>query len=181
MQRKNVCVFLSARPNTPDIEKRVYDFGAALAQNNFRLIFGGDSIPGLMRTISKGHYDHGSQSLAIQPTCFGWDCSPDFAEIEKVADMGERKNRMIVESDAFVVLLGGLGTLDELLEVWTRKVLGEYDKPIMLCVPNTYRQALEQIFKVMLAHHTVNKEDLDHLQWFDNEQDLMLALREQLR
>jgi uncharacterized protein (TIGR00730 family) len=63
-------------------------------------------------------------------------------ELIITADMGERKNLMIERSDAFITLPGGLGTLDELFEVWTTATLDLHRKPIVILDPEGFYDGL---------------------------------------
>ena len=87
------------------------DLGRLLAQRHIRLIYGGARI-GLMGTLELGH--RGATELIV------------------VDSMHERKYMMFEQSDAFAIMPGGLGTLDETFEMLTWRKLGLHDKPIIL-------------------------------------------------
>jgi uncharacterized protein (TIGR00730 family) len=65
-------------------------------------------------------------------------------ELLTTVDMASRKTLMVEKADAFLVLPGGLGTLDELFEVWTLATLGMHDKPVVLLGPDGFYDGLLQ-------------------------------------
>ena len=77
---------------------------------------------------------------------------------EEEFEMAERKERMIAASDAFVVLPGGLGTLDELLEVMTLRQLGFIDKPILLVDIDGYWQPFMRLFEQVVDEAFAEKD-----------------------
>lgn len=75
----------------------------------------------------------------------------DVTKLEVVASMHERKARMAELSDAFIVLPGGLGTLEELFEIMTWRQLGLHDKPIMVINPDGHWDHLRELIDDMVA------------------------------
>ncbi|GIF06299.1 LOG family protein [Actinoplanes siamensis] len=139
-----ICVFC-ASSNT--VEQRWLDLaaetGRALGQRGHTLVSGGGSV-GMMGTVAAGARAGGAHTLGIIPQCLVDLEVADTASDELVvtADMGGRKNVMIERSDAFLTLPGGLGTLDELFEVWTTATLDVHHKPIVLLDPDGFYDGL---------------------------------------
>jgi len=175
--RKNICVFLSSRNISPLATENIYNFGKKLSKNSFNLVFGGADQPGLMRQLALGIYDGGGNSTSVIPTCFGWDITKEIDKVTTVDNMGERKHTMMEMSDAFVVLQGGLGTLDELMEVWTIKLMGGHNKPILIFTSPSYKAALIQLFQVMVEEGTAKQEHLDALEWCHSYDDIIQSLK----
>jgi len=176
--RKKICVFLSSREVSPEDCEATYNFGVLLSKNGFDLVFGGAGVPGMMRELARGIHEHGGDSTSIIPTCFDWgttDGEPGTA-IE-TADMAERKRTMMEMSGAFVVLKGGLGTLDELLEVWTIKALDGHKKPILIYATPAYKAALIQLFQVMVEEKTVDQDQWEALEWCHSYDDIIQSLK----
>jgi uncharacterized protein (TIGR00730 family) len=129
-----VCVFCAS---SNKIEKRwldlAYDFGVALARRGHTLVSGGGRV-GMMGTVAEGARSHGAPTVGVIAESLAFQEAADLAcdELVTTADMGERKTVMMAKADAFVVLPGGLGTLDELFEVWTTGSLALHDKPVVL-------------------------------------------------
>lgn len=131
---KTVCVFLGASKNaSPRFLKVAHDFGAALARAQLSTVYGGCST-GLMGALADGAIDAGGEVVGVLPENLRHR-EPGHARLgrlEVVADLTVRKRRMTDMSDAFVALPGGFGTLDELFEVLTDRVVGVHDKPVGL-------------------------------------------------
>jgi len=143
--------------------------GRLIASHGYDMVFGGGGV-GLMGETAKAARDGGAKVTGILPE-FLRGQEPPLASgetIEIVPDMGVRKRRMLELSDAFVILPGGIGTLDEFFEVIVEKQLGQLDKPIVvLNLKNCYdpliqllnhtaslefvRPNLEQLFRVALS------------------------------
>jgi len=107
--------------------------GRGIARRGWRLVYGGGAV-GLMGTVADAALAEGGEVLGIIPQALlerevG---KREIAQLVVTRTMYERKERMIEASDAFVALPGGLGTLDELLEVMTLRQLGYIAAPILL-------------------------------------------------
>jgi uncharacterized protein (TIGR00730 family) len=98
----------------------------------------------MMGAVADGARSAGGHTLGIIPQCLVdlevADTASD--ELLVTTDMGARKNLMIERSDAFLTLPGGLGTLDELFEVWTTATLAVHSKPIVLLDPDGFYDGL---------------------------------------
>jgi uncharacterized protein (TIGR00730 family) len=108
--------------------------GAALAQAGIRVVYGGGRV-GLMGRLADGALAAGGDVVGVIPTFLQARelAHPGVTEMIVTDSMHERKTRMVALADAFVSLPGGLGTLDETIEVITWKQLGLHRKPIVLC------------------------------------------------
>ena len=115
------------------------DVGRELAERGHTLVSGGGRV-GMMGAVADGARSGGAHTLGIIPQSLVdlevADTNAD--ELIVTADMGDRKDLMIERSDAFITLPGGLGTLDELFEVWTTATLGLHRKPIVLLDPDNF-------------------------------------------
>ncbi len=103
-----------------------YALGAALARNDMVLVYGGGNV-GLMGRVADGALAEGGEVIGIIPHFLEQKelMHPGVTDLRRVRDLPERKQKMIEESDGFVALWGGFGTLDELFEVITAKQLGQ--------------------------------------------------------
>jgi uncharacterized protein (TIGR00730 family) len=130
----SVCVFCGSQYGADPIHRRVAtQLGEALAGAGLAVIYGGGHV-GLMGAVADSAMAAGGQVIGLIPTRLlerevGHRA---ITELITTPDMFERKRQMIDRADAFVILPGGLGTLDELLEVVTLRQLGYHDKPIIL-------------------------------------------------
>ncbi len=134
--RASIGLFCAASDALPEATKKLArQFGERCATENFRLIYGGGSR-GLMGEASRAAYAAGGQVRGFIPASLmkrEQDAGAVKGEIEIVESLSERKKRMADESDAFVALPGGVGTLDELFEMITWNDLCLQDKAIILC------------------------------------------------
>lgn len=108
-------------------------FGVWIATQGWRLVYGGGNV-GLMGELARAALGAGGEVLGIIPESLmrrevGLE---GISRLEVVSDMAIRKQRLIDEGDLFVILPGGLGTLDEFFEVATLLQLGYHHKPIVL-------------------------------------------------
>jgi hypothetical protein len=108
--------------------------GAALAQAGMRVVYGGGRV-GLMGRLADGALAAGGDVVGVIPGFLQARelAHPGVTEMIVTDSMHARKTRMVALADAFVSLPGGLGTLDETIEVITWKQLGLHAKPIVLC------------------------------------------------
>jgi uncharacterized protein (TIGR00730 family) len=129
-----VCVFCGSRPGrNPAYGEAARALGQALGARGWRLVYGGGDV-GLMSVVANAAMAAGGEVLGLIPRrLLDREVGKrDITDLQVTETMFERKERMIAQSDAFVCLPGGLGTLDELMEVITLRQLGYHDKPIVL-------------------------------------------------
>jgi uncharacterized protein (TIGR00730 family) len=139
-----ICVFCAS---SSTIDRKHLDlataFGKALGRRGHSLVSGGGCV-GMMGAVADGARTGGAHTLGVIPQSLVdlevADTSAD--ELVVTTDMGARKNIMIERSDAFVTLPGGLGTLDELFEVWTTATLDLHRKPIVVLDPEGFYTGL---------------------------------------
>jgi uncharacterized protein (TIGR00730 family) len=117
--------------------------GKALGPRGHSLVSGGGCV-GMMGAVADGARAGGAHTLGIIPqTLVDLEVADRQSdELIVTTDMGARKNIMIDRSDAFITLPGGLGTLDELFEVWTTATLDLHRKPIILLDPTGFYDGL---------------------------------------
>ncbi len=116
--QKSVCVFCGSRNgNNPAFAQLADDFGALLAQQGLRLVYGGGAV-GLMGITARAVRRGGGDVLGILPGFLATqEIAFDDCELQIVDTLHERKARMASASDGFVVLPGGIGTMEEVVEV----------------------------------------------------------------
>jgi uncharacterized protein (TIGR00730 family) len=129
---RSVCVFCgSSAGNDPRFAQAVSEFGALLAREGITLVYGGGHV-GLMGILADAVLANGGKVIGVIPRAL-WDREVghrNLTELHVVETMHERKALMASLADAFVALPGGLGTLEEIFEVWTWAQLGIHDKPV---------------------------------------------------
>ena len=131
----SVCFFGSANDAVPAaMLLAARDFGAACAQRGWRLVYGG-SRKGLMAQAAAGALGGGGEVIGVMPQRLVQRelANPAITRLHVVDTLAERKQMMADLSDAFVALPGGVGTLDELIEMVSWFDLGVHQKPTYLC------------------------------------------------
>ncbi len=155
----NISVFCGASlPRSEQITEAARQLGRAIARGGHTLLYGGSNL-GLMGATSGAALQEGGRVVGVIPTFFSDDIihSQPVSELVRVRTLAERKEYLIAHSDAFVALPGGIGTLDEVLEVMVANQLqivdghrildGSYrTKPmILLNIDGYYNPFLEQL------------------------------------
>ena len=149
----SVCVYCaSSVAANPAYLAAAQDFGALLARDGVRLVYGGGGI-GLMGACARGAHEAGGQVLGVMPA-FLQDRERVYDEVETriVDSMHERKMIMFEEADAFAVLPGGIGTLEEVVELMSWRRLGLHKKPIVFLSPDGF---WDPLFR--LVEHTIDQ------------------------
>lgn len=128
----SVCVFCGSRHGTREgYARAAADLGREIARRGWRLVYGGGNV-GLMGVLADAALESGGQVLGVIPGSLqdrelGHG---GVTELRVVRSMHERKALMASESSMFVAIPGGLGTLEELFEIWTWRQLAFHEKPI---------------------------------------------------
>ena len=128
----SVCLFCGASETAdPSYTEAAYTFGKAAAEAGWRLVYGGGGV-GLMGASARGAHEAGGRVVGIMPA-FLRSRERLFDEVETVVvtSMHERKQLMYDQSDAFVVAPGGIGTLEEVVELLSWKRLDLHQKPVV--------------------------------------------------
>jgi uncharacterized protein (TIGR00730 family) len=132
---RSVAVFCGAASGSrPAYRAAAEAIGAGLAQAGIRLVYGGGGS-GLMGVVATAALDAAGDVIGIIPQ-FLMDrevAHPGVFEMIVTDSMHSRKRQMFDLAEAFIVLPGGLGTLDEAVEIITWRQLGLHDKPILFC------------------------------------------------
>jgi uncharacterized protein (TIGR00730 family) len=133
-----VAVFCGSRPGRdPRHTELARNLGHAIGRRGWRLVYGGGHV-GLMGVVAQAALAGGGEVHGITTAhLVGREvAAPGLTRLDVVDTMFERKRRLIDGSDSYIVLPGGFGTFDELLDVMTLKQLGEHQKPIVLLAPD---------------------------------------------
>jgi len=145
---KSVAVYCSHEfGNSPQFAHDAARIGELLARNNLRLVFGGGDV-GLMGTVCNAALDNGGAVLGVSTTHIAALQEPLHTGIETrmAKSINERKSEMFRESDAFIILPGGLGTLNELSDIMTMQQVGETKKPLFFLNTNEFWTPFTRLF-----------------------------------
>jgi uncharacterized protein (TIGR00730 family) len=151
MSRINsLCVYCGSSTGLdPRHAKTAVALGKLMARENITLVYGGGRV-GLMGVVADAILDADGKAIGIIPTMLKTVelAHAGLTELIAVDTMHARKHRMFEIADAFAILPGGLGTLDEAFEIITWRQLGLHDKPILLIDSGGYWRP----FRDLLAH-----------------------------
>ncbi|GAB3620689.1 TIGR00730 family Rossman fold protein [Glutamicibacter endophyticus] len=128
------------------------ELARALAEQGVEIVYGGGHV-GLMGTLADAALEAGGRVRGVMPQSLldGEIAHPGLSELDIVADMHERKQRMAERAEAFIALPGGAGTLEEFFEVWTWQQLGLHRKPVALYDVNGFWQPLLSMIEHFVA------------------------------
>lgn len=129
---KRVCVFCGSNPGrSPAYREAAVALAETLVARGLGLVYGGASV-GLMAVVADTVLAKGGEVVGVIPQMLVDKeiAHPGLTEIHVVPSMHARKAKMADLSDGFVALPGGVGTLEELFEIWTWAQLGSHTKPV---------------------------------------------------
>ncbi|MGZ5947702.1 MAG: LOG family protein [Caulobacteraceae bacterium] len=149
----SVCVYCaSSNAADPAYLQAAERFGAILAASGVRLVYGGGGV-GLMGATARGAHGAGGKVLGVMPAFLqNREMLYDEVETVVVQSMHERKQIMFEQSDAFAVLPGGIGTLEEIVELMSWRRLELHRKPMVFYSPGGF---WDPLFKLM--DHTIDQ------------------------
>ena len=148
-----ICVFCASseriHPAHLDLAREV---GAELARRGHDLVSGGGRVS-MMGAVAAAVRSGGRHTLGVIPQALvGLEVADAEAdELVVTADMRERKGLMDAAADAFLAMPGGLGTLEELLEIWVARSLGMHDKPVVVLDPTGVLTGLAGLVDKLVA------------------------------
>lgn len=148
---QSICVYCGSSPGTdPAFIHAAQALGKSIAEHDIRLVYGGGTN-GLMGAVADAVTQNGGKVTGIIPEfLLKYEASEGsldhLDELEVVEDMHTRKHMMFDRSDAFVTLPGGIGTLEEVIEMMTWAQLGRHKKPIVLA-------NIKQFWNPLIALH----------------------------
>ncbi|MBO0700644.1 MAG: TIGR00730 family Rossman fold protein [Zavarzinella sp.] len=129
---RRVCVFCGSSPGArAEYKHAAAETGDLLARRGLGLVYGGGHV-GLMGVLADAAMRAGGEVIGVITQALGDRevAHTSLTELHVVRTMHERKAQMAALSEAFLVLPGGIGTLEEFFEVWTWGQLGEHTKPV---------------------------------------------------
>ena len=150
---RSVCVFCGSREgNDPAYRAAAVRFGTLLGERGVRLIYGGGSI-GLMGVLAEAALAAGGEVVGVIPDfLMKYEISHSrLTDLVITGSMHDRKRRMFEMADGFVVLPGGLGTLDETFEIVTWKQLRLHDAPIVVLDVGGFWAPLRALIDAIVA------------------------------
>ncbi|WP_077088355.1 TIGR00730 family Rossman fold protein [Mycobacterium rhizamassiliense] len=159
-----VCVYCASGPTHPELLELGSELGEAIAERGWTLVWGGGHVSA-MGAVSSAARARGGRTVGVIPQELMRREIADAAADELVVTdtMRERKQIMEDRSDAFIVLPGGVGTLDELFEAWTTGYLGMHDKPVVMLDPWGHYEGLWVWLNGLLDSGYISQLAMDRL------------------
>jgi uncharacterized protein (TIGR00730 family) len=178
--RWSVAVYCGSRfGDAPAFETSAQTLGRLIAEGGGTLVYGGGRV-GLMGSVADAVLAAGGRVVGVIPQAL-MDREVGhrgLTELQVVQTMHERKQRMAEQADAFIALPGGIGTLEELYEMWSWQQLGYHDKPVALLNVDGYYDALLEFSRVMHARGFVSDAQYAALMVDDDPARLLERVRE---
>ncbi len=151
---RSICVYCGSQPGRDSSYMEAGRLlGKSIADNGLRLVYGGGTR-GIMGAVANGVMQSGGKVTGIIPEFLmnkeaTKDALGELDELIVTADMHERKHQMYERSDAFVTLPGGIGTLEEIVEIMTWAQLGRHKKPMVFANINGFWNPMLELLKHM--------------------------------
>ncbi|GGH56328.1 cytokinin riboside 5'-monophosphate phosphoribohydrolase [Comamonas phosphati] len=174
----SVCVYCGSRPgNNPLFTEATRAVGQWIGEHGGQLVYGGGRS-GLMGVVAEATRLAGGRVVGIIPQSLVDKEQANQAcdELYIVQTMHERKAMMAERSDTFVALPGGIGTFEELFEVWTWRQLGYHDKPIGLLNVDGYYDAMLQFLQSCVGKGLMSEWQMDLIKSSADINGLLLQL-----
>ncbi|MCE1196753.1 TIGR00730 family Rossman fold protein [bacterium] len=174
---KSVCVFCgSSSGQSPLFGEIAAELGALIARRGLTLIYGGGNV-GTMGTLAEAAMREGGHVVGIIPVRLNDMVEHlELTELYVVDDMHERKAMMQEKADAFVTLPGGIGTMEELFEVWAWRYIGYHNKPVGLVNAGGFYDDLLRMLEKMSEAGFMKRAMLDDLCVSDSPAGILDAL-----
>jgi uncharacterized protein (TIGR00730 family) len=160
-----ICVYCSSSDSIdPSYLALASQVGTRLAAAGHSLVSGGGRVS-MMGAVARAARAGGARTLGVIPSHLvsREEADTDADELVVVDTMRERKQIMEEISDAFLALPGGIGTLEELFEMWTSAVLGMHDKPVIVLDPDGFYAPLWIYLDALRDKGFVRQQALDVL------------------
>ncbi|MFL2826871.1 MAG: TIGR00730 family Rossman fold protein [Paracoccaceae bacterium] len=178
-----VCIFAGSRSGKDkQVEIEAFKLGRSLAISNIKVIFGGGGS-GIMNAIAQGVEKGGGDIIGIMPEflIMKEKLNRNLSELITTKNMHERKSTMYNKSSAFVIMPGGLGTLEEASEVLAWKQLKIHEKPIIFMDINEFWAPLFRLLKHFSRNDFLDDEILGAFKIARNTQDALSILLDSRR
>ncbi len=150
-------------------------FGKLLASYGYGVVWGGSNT-GLMKTLADSVESNGGTLCGVSVEVLKDVARKGAHEMIIASDLNERKKLMREKADAFVALVGGTGTLDELSELIEQKILGYHNKPIVIVNTNKFYQGLLSQYETMKREGFLKEDLKEVLAVVDSPQDAIAHL-----
>ena len=176
----SLCVYCGSRTGaSPLFAQAATAVGQWIGAHQGQLVYGGGGN-GLMGTVARATKSAGGKVIGVIPHALAEkeSANDDCDELHLVDNMHQRKFMMVEHADAFLALPGGIGTFEELFEVWTWRQLGFHNKPIGLLNVDGYYDGLLEFMQNTVAKGFVSDWQMDFVFQSDSIESLLPMLVE---
>lgn len=160
---RSICVYCASSQSVEEVfREAASDLGRRMGRSGIDLVYGGASI-GLMGCVARGVHEGGGRVVGVLPEFFKTR-EIEYSEADELVvtqDMRERKSVMDRRSDAFIVMPGGIGTLEEAMEILSMKQLKLTAKPLVFLNTRGYFDNLFACFREMVDLKFAKQETLN--------------------
>ena len=178
---RSICVYCGSQPGrNAEYMEAGRTLGRSIAEHGLRLVYGGGTR-GIMGAVASGVMSSGGRVTGIIPE-FLMDKEASkhslsaLTEVVVTQDMHERKHKMFEQSDAFVTLPGGIGTLEEIVEIMTWGQLGRHKKPMVFANINGFWNPMLELVRHMADEGFIHTAHLVKPLVIDRVEDIVPAI-----
>jgi uncharacterized protein (TIGR00730 family) len=159
-----ICVYCASGPTHPELLELAAELGEAIADRGWTLVWGGGHVSA-MGAVASAARARGGRTVGVIPQQLMRREIADTGADELIVTDTMRARKQIMEdrADAFIVLPGGVGTLDELFDAWTTGYLGMHGKPIVMLDPLGHYDGLWAWLNGLAASGYISKVAMERL------------------
>ena len=179
----NIAVYCGSSPaKNPHFTECARELGAWIARNGHALVYGGSSV-GLMGVASRAALDAGGEVYGVEPRFFieAGVAQHDLTRLYVTDDMTQRKAKMIELAEAFVAIPGGVGTLEEISEIFSRIRLGLGPDECFLMNIDGFYDPLRALLQNMFDQGFLAQADIDRIHFPESMDEFVRAFEESQR
>jgi len=172
MNNKKIAVYLGAHSGISSFYEEVAEkAGSLIAKNGWDLVYGGTNT-GLMKTLADAVKKGGAKIIGVVPTFFLYKEEENLDERYAVSSMSERKDKMASLASLFLVLPGGMGTLEEAADIMSWVRLGQAKGKVLFYNENHFYDPLKEQLSLMVKEGFLEQEAMNHLVFVASMTDL---------
>ena len=178
----SICVYCGSRPGArPEFAQAAQAVGEWIGRQRGQLVYGGGRT-GLMGLVAEATRKAGGRVVGVIPKALVDKelANPLCDELHVVDTMHERKALMAHRSDAFLALPGGIGTFEELFEIWTWRQLGYHDKPVGLLNAAGYYDTMLEFLRHSVREAFMGEWQMDLIRTGTDPVELLQELRDEV-
>lgn len=169
----------SSPKSPPQYLHAAKELGRLMAQNQYEIIYGGGDR-GLMEALASSALINGGKVVGIVPKFLKnqeGTCHPRLTELHFTETLKEAKQGMMKEADVFVILPGGVGTLDEFFEIVAEHRLGLHSKPLFVLNFQKYWNPLKELLQSTVDAGFASEEQISYIQFVDTPENLIHLIK----